>query len=730
MNAAKSNSPGRPASARHAKPLRARRAPHLDRELAWLEFNARVLHEARDPRNRLLDRVRFLSIFASNLDEFFQVRVSGLREQVRAGLTTMPADGESPAAQLRAVRARVLELVAEHSTAFRGLRRELARAGVEVLPYRDVPDDHAALRERFIREIHPVLTPLAVDPGHRFPYISTLTLSIAVGLRDPETGVRRFARVKVPPSLPRFLELDRRPDQRLGEHRFVLLDQVIEANLDLLFAGMEVEEHHLFRVTRNADLALEEDEADDLLLAIEEELRRRRFGEAVRLEIERSMPDSLRSVLLAGIGVTEDQVYTVSGMLDLTGLGILADLNRPDLRAEPTSSATPAELQPGVDEEAPDFFSVIRAEDVLLHHPYESFTTTVEQFVAQAAEDADVLAIKLTLYRTSGDSPIIGHLIQAAERGKQVVVLVEIKARFDERANIAWARKLEQAGAHVVYGLVGLKTHCKTLLVIRREGPVLRRYVHVGTGNYNSKTARLYTDLGILTARSDIGQDVTDLFNMLTGLSRQQAFRRLIVAPIALRSRFLALVQREIDHAAAGRQARIILKMNALVDPECMGALYRASAAGVEVDLVIRAACTLVPGVPDVSEHIRVRSIIGELLEHSRIWRFENGGEPEWYIGSGDLMERNLDRRIEAFVPILSSGPQAEVDFILDTMLADDRRAWTMRSDGSWVRVDEGGAPTSIDTHQVLRDHVAKRAARGPFGHQATLDHGSLEPWA
>jgi polyphosphate kinase len=719
------------APGRHgAKARRSRRARYLNRELSWIEFNARVLHEARDPRNPLLERVKFLSIFAANLDEFFQIRVSGLRQQVRAGVTTLGPDGHGPSAQLKAVRARVLELVAEHSSIFREVRRELRRAGVQLLDYADVPGDHAALRRRFVEEIHPVLTPLAVDPGHRFPYISTLSLSIAVGLRDPETGVRRFARVKVPPLLPRLLELERLPDQPANHHRFVLLDQVIEANLDLLFAGMEIEEHHLFRVTRNADLSLEEDEADDLLLAIEEELRRRRFGEAVRLEVERSMPASLRRILLPGIGVDDDQLYEVRGMLDLTGLAILAEVDRPDLRAEPWVPVTPRRLQPLDDEEEADIFAAIRERDILLHHPYESFSTTVERFVDQAADDPDVLTIKLTLYRTSGDSPIIQHLIRAAELGKQIVVLVEIKARFDERANIAWARKLEQAGAHVVYGLVGLKTHSKTLLVVRREEGVLRRYVHIGTGNYNSKTARIYVDLGLLTCRAEIGQDVTDLFNVLTGLSRQQAFRRLLIAPLSLRSRFLALVERETQHAAEGRPAGIILKVNALVDRECIDALYRASAAGVEIELIVRGGCTLVPGIDGLSEHIRVRSIIGEFLEHSRIWRFENAGQPEWYIGSADLMERNLDRRIEALAPVLDPELQGELDEILQTMLADDRRAWVMRSDGSWTRVDGGGTkPTTVDTHQVLRERAIRAAAAAPFARRGS-PAASLEPWA
>jgi len=719
-----------PAPERKQRSRRSHRTRFLDRELSWVEFNARVLHEARDVRNPLLDRVRFLSIFANNLDEFFQVRVAGLREQVRAGITTLPAEGPGPEAQLRAVRARVVELVVEHAAIFRALRVDLRRAGLEVVSYAKVPDDHAALRQRFLDEIHPVLTPLAVDPGHRFPYISTLTLSIAVGLRNPDTGARSFARVKVPPVLPRLLELERLPGQPLGHHRFVLLDQVIEANLDLLFSGMEIEAHHLFRVTRNADFNLEEDEADDLLLAIEEELRRRRFGEAVRLEIERTMPASLRQILMAGIGVTEDQVYEVSGMLDLTGLNLLVDLDRADLKASPWSPVTPPALQTLPDGEPPDVFAAVRAGDILLHHPYDSFTTTVEQFLAQAADDPDVLTIKLTVYRTSGDSPIVAHLIRAAEQGKQVVVLVEIKARFDERANIAWARKLEQAGAHVVYGLVGLKTHCKTMLVVRREAGALRRYVHIGTGNYNPRTARLYTDLGLLTCRGELGQDVTDLFNVLTGLSRQRAFRRLIVAPMGLRQRFLALVGREIGHAAAGRRASIVLKMNALVDRDCVDALYRASAAGVEIDLVIRGACALIPGLPGQSERIRVRSIVGELLEHSRIWRFENGGEVDWYVGSADLMERNLDRRIEALVPILEPDLQAEIAVILETMLADDRRAWTLGTNGRWARIDAGGGPTTIDTHATLRQRALRAAAGGGRRVDATNRPGSMEPWA
>jgi polyphosphate kinase len=709
---------------------KASRGRHLNRELSWVEFNARVLDEARDNRNPLLERVRFLSIFASNLDEFFQVRISGLREQVRAGRVTSFADEATPEAQLAAARERILELVAAESAIFKDVKKALSTEGIEIVSYGAIPEDHAALRQRFIDEIYPVLTPLAVDPGHPFPYISTLTLSIAVGVRDPETGERRFARVKVPQVLPRLLELERRADQPSRHHRFVLLDQVIEANLDLLFSGMEIFEHHLFRVTRNADFELEEDEADDLLLAIEEELRRRRFGEAVRLEVERSMPEPTRRLLLRGIGLTDAETYEVRGMLDLTGLGQLVELDRPDLRTPPWSPVTPIRLLPPDDDEPADIFAAVRSGDVFVHHPYESFSASVGRFVAQAADDPDVLTIKLTLYRTSGESSIVADLIRAAEAGKQIVVVVEIKARFDEQANIAWARKLERAGAHVVYGLVGLKTHSKTLLVVRREGSILRRYVHIGTGNYNPRTARLYTDLGLLTCRSEIGQDVSDLFNILTGLSRQRTFRRLLVAPMTLRTRFLELVDREVGHAVAGRRGRIVLKMNALVDRACVEALYRASAAGVEIDLIIRGACTLIPGVSGMSDHIRVRSVIGEFLEHSRIWRFENDGHPDWYIGSADLMDRNLDRRVEAFVPIDDPDARAELDVILKALLADDRRAWRLGSDGAWKRVDVvNGIPGSIEAHEILRERVLERAAAASPRRPHSVA-GSLEPWA
>jgi polyphosphate kinase len=670
--------------------------PYINRELSWLEFNARVLFEARDARNPLLERVRFLTIFASNLDEFFQVRIAGLRQQVKAGSTSLSPDDRTAAEQLVAARERVLELVEEHSSIYREIRAELAAEEIEIVEYASIPEHHAILRQRFLDEIYPVLTPLAVDPGHPFPYISTLSLSIAVGLRDPDTDETRFARVKVPPILPRLVEVE--------TDRFVLIDQVIEANLDTLFTGMEVVEHHLFRVTRNADLAIEEDEADDLLLAIEEELRRRRFGDAVRLEVERSMPGATRRILLEGTGLGEDDCYEIRGMLDLTGLRAIAELDRPALRSPAWNPVTPPRLIPHDEDEPADVFAAIRTADLLVHHPYESFSASIERFVAQAVDDPDVLTIKMTLYRTSGDSPIVQNLILAAERGKQVVVLVEIKARFDEEANIVWARKLEQAGAHVVYGLVGLKTHSKVALVVRREGSGLRRYVHIGTGNYNARTARIYTDLGLLSCRQELGADVTDLFNVLTGLSRQRDFRRLLVAPHSLRSRFLELVEREMGHAAAGHDARIVLKVNAIVDERSIDALYRASQAGVRVDIISRAGCSLLPGVEGLSDRISVRSIVGEFLEHSRIWGFANGGMPDWYIGSADLMDRNLDRRVEAVVPVEDADARARLEEFVDVMLADDRRSWQLGPEATWRRTEDvQGDPGTIDTQAELK---------------------------
>jgi polyphosphate kinase len=718
--------PSREQRSTSGKARQTRKATHdvyINRELSWLEYSARVLREAADPRNPVLERVRFLTIFAGMLDEFFQIRMSGLRQQVAAGSLALSPDGRTAAQQLAAARARVLELVADHSSIYLELRKSLAAAGIELVKYSAIPEHHETLRRRFLDEIFPVLTPLAVDPGHPFPYISTLSLSIAVGLRDPETGEHRFARVKVPPVLDRLMEVE--------PHRFVLIDQVIEANLDVLFSGMEILDHHLFRVTRNADLAIEEDEADDLLLALEEELRRRRFGEAVRLEVERSMPAGTRQILLRGIGLGEDDCYEIRGMLDLTGLHRIADLDRPDLKSTPWTPVTPARLVPPDDDEPADVFAAIRSGDLLVHHPYESFAASIERFIGQAVDDPEVLTIKMTLYRTSGDSPIVRDLIRAAERGKQVVVLVEIKARFDEEANIVWARKLEQAGAHVVYGLVGLKTHSKVALVVRREGSGLRRYVHIGTGNYNPKTARLYTDLGLLSARPELGADITELFNVLTGLSRQQTFRRLLVAPHSMRSRFLELVEREVAHARAGREARITIKLNALVDEQSIAALYRASQAGVQIDLIIRAACSLQPGIKGLSETITVRSIVGEFLEHSRIWGFANGGSADWYMGSADLMDRNLDRRVEAMVPVEDSDARARIAEIIELMLEDDRRSWQLGPHATWRRTEEiQGRDGTCDAHEELKARALAVATAAATPHRPRAGVGSLDPRA
>ncbi|MEO8228325.1 MAG: polyphosphate kinase 1 [Chloroflexota bacterium] len=696
---------------------------YINRELSWLDWNARVLYQARDPRNPLLERVKFLAIFAGNLDEFFQVRVAGLRQQAAARSARLSPDGLSAAEQLERIRPVVRDLMVQHSAAFAEIRKALTEQGVAIVKYGKIPQYHTKLRERFIDEIFPVLTPLAVDPGHPFPYISTLSLSIAVGLRDPESGEREFARVKVPAVLPRLIEVE--------PHTWVLLDQVIANNLDLLFTGMEITDAHLFRVTRNADLAIEEDEAGDLLLAIEEELRRRRFGEAVRLEVERSMPETTRKILLDGIGLSPDDCYEIAGMLDLSGLWAVAGLDRPDLQLPPWTPVVPPRLSPPDDDEPADVFAATRAGDILVHHPYDSFGASVERFIAQAAEDPEVLTIKMTLYRTSGDSPIVRDLIRAAERGKQVVVLVEIKARFDEEANIVWARKLEQAGAHVVYGLVGLKTHSKLALVVRREGSILRRYVHIGTGNYNPKTARLYTDLGLLSCRPELGADATDLFNVLTGLSRQRDFRRLLVAPHSLRFRILGLIQREIDFAAAGREARIVIKVNAIVDPESTEAIYRASQAGVDVDIIVRGMCSVRPGVPGLSERIRVRSIVGEFLEHSRIYGFANGGRQEWYIGSADLMDRNLDRRVEAVVAIEDPDAAARIAEIIGVMLADDRRSWQLGTDAVWRRTEElDGKEGRFDTFAEMKRIAIEGARETGQPHRPGAGVGSLDPRA
>ncbi|MGI8684634.1 MAG: RNA degradosome polyphosphate kinase [Acidimicrobiales bacterium] len=660
--------------------------PYLNRELSLLDFQARVLALAEDTSLPLLERAKFLAIFSSNIDEFFQVRVAGLKDQVAAGVATVGADGMTPAGTLAAIRERLSLLTARQARIFvEGVVPALGAAGIHVCDWESLDEGDQKHMEAVFEDIFPVLTPLAVDPGHPFPYISNLSLNLAVIVRDPVTGERRFARVKVPPLLPRFVAL---PD---GE-RFVALEQAIAAHLSRLFPGMEIECHHPFRVTRNTDLTVQEDgeEADDLLAAVEMELRQRRFGQAVRLEIDSAMSDEARDLLERELEVEPGDVYVVDGPLGLGDLWALHELDRPDLKDEPWQPVTPPGLAVDADDHV-DVFAALRECDILVHHPYDSFRTTVEAFVRQAARDPKVLAIKQTLYRTSGDSPIVKALIRAAERGKQVSALVELKARFDEQANIAWARALEEAGVHVVYGLVGFKTHSKTALVVRQEDDGIRRYCHVGTGNYNPKTARMYEDVGLLSADPDLGADLTDLFNFLTGYSRQHQYRKLLLAPTQLRARIVELIDKE---ASGDEPGRIVMKMNSLVDRAVIDALYRASGAGVSIDLIVRSMCALRPGVPGLSENIRVRSIVGRYLEHSRIFAFGNGkpGPTRYLIGSADMMQRNLDKRIEVVVPVEAPDLQARLQEILAVDLADDTLAWQLHGDGQWskVRTEKG----------------------------------------
>jgi polyphosphate kinase len=673
---------------------------YLNRELSWLDFNARVLAQADVPTIPLLERAKFLAIYSQNLDEFFQVRVAGLKDQVAAGLGVSTPDGLTPDEQLATIRERVLDLTAHQERIFLDeIVPALADAGIHLSDWETLDaDDRDYLVEVFEQQVFPVLTPLAVDPGHPFPYISSLSLNLAVLVRDPALGERRFARVKVPNLLPRFVVM---PD---GE-RYVPLEQVIAQHLGSLFPGMDIVSHHPFRVTRNADLTLEEEEADDLLAAVEIELRRRRFGRAVRIEVMRGIDEETLALLQRELDVSGDDVYETIAPLDLGGLWSVWELARPDLKDDPARRVTEPHLAAA--EETGEIFEAIRGGDILLHHPYDSFRTSVTAFVEAAANDPNVLAIKQTLYRTSAASPIVQALIHAATEGKQVAALVELKARFDEQANVEWARALEEAGVHVVYGLMGLKTHAKTSLVVRHDPDGIRRYCHIGTGNYNEKTARTYEDLGLLTCDPAIGADLSQLFNYLTGFARQERFRKLLVAPGALRPRLLELIRRE----AEAPEGRITLKMNSLVDIELIDALYDASRDGVEIDLVVRGICCLRPGVPGLSERIRVRSIIGRYLEHSRIYHFANGdgpGRPVYLIGSADLMPRNLDRRVEALVPIDDPQMQARLQQILDINLADDELAWELLPDGSWRKV-----PTTlgVSTHVTLERLAADRSA-------------------
>lgn len=678
---------------------------YFNRETSWMEFNDRVLQLAEDPDVPLLERLKFLAIVSSNLDEFFMVRVAGLHDQIDAGIEKPLQDGRTPSETLDALRAVVREHNVRQSTCLnRDLRPALAEHGIRIVGYDEVDGrERRALDERFRRQIFPVLTPLAVGLGRPFPYISNLSLSLGVMVRDPVTEVETFARVKVPKEmLPRFVAV--------GDSRtFVTLEELIAENLDVLFPGMEILDHAVFRVTRDADFTVS-DEADDLLQAVEEELRARRFGETVRVEVSAGMSGAIREQLTRALEVEPEDVFDVDGLLDLKDLWSIVGLpGYSELRDPPWSPVTQPLLQPDEDEQ-PDVLGAMRKRDILLHHPYDSFISSVERFVEQAVSDPDVLAIKQTVYRTSDDSPLVPALIRAAERGKQAVCLVEVKARFDERANIQWGRALEEAGVHVVYGLPALKTHAKCILVVRREGDGVRHYLHVGTGNYNAKTARLYTDFGLLTCDEQLGNDVADMFNFLTGFARPRGYRKVLVAPAHLRQGVVEEIERTIKVHQDGKPARIRMKMNSLVDKECIRALYRASQAGVEVEINVRGICCLKPGVPGVSENIKVVSVVGRFLEHSRIYAFERGSETTIYIGSADLMPRNLDTRVELLTPIRDESLRAELTDTLDRCFADNTNNWDLGTDGEWTRRQpNGGEPRNVQ-RELMVAHAALAA--------------------
>jgi polyphosphate kinase len=653
----------------------------LDRELSWIAFNARVLELAQDPGIPLLERVRYLGIFASNLDEFFMVRIAGLKRRIAAGVAVPSASGLNPRDVLARSLAESHALMVQHAETFAAeMVPALADEGIALLRWADLSEvEQKRLSEIYRDRVFPVLTPLAVDPAHPFPYISGLSLNLALVMRNPETGKDHFARVKVPPIIDRWMEA--------APGRFVPLEDVIAAHLDLLFPGMQVVAHHTFRVTRNEDLEVEEDDAENLLKALEQELLRRRFGPPVRLEVDESIDPGVLDLLVSELGVRDDEVFHLRGPLDLRSLSQVAELDRPELHHEPFLAGTHEHLAEVETASPADLFGALRKRDVLVHHPYDSFATSVQRFIEQAAADPHVLAIKQTLYRTSGDSPIIDSLVDAARSGKQVLVLVEIKARFDEQANIRWARKLERAGCHVVYGLVGLKTHCKLALVVRDEPDGLRRYAHIGTGNYNPRTARQYEDFGLLTTDPDIASDLTDLFNNLSGFAQQtSSYRRLLVAPVGLRDGLIERIDREIEHHRNGRGGELRFKLNSLVDETVTDKLYEASQAGVRVDLVIRGICTLRPGVPGLSENIRVRSVLGRFLEHSRVYWFAGGGTPEAWIGSADLMHRNLDRRVEVLVRVPAAEHVTALGELIAMMADDDTTSWHLKPDATWHR--------------------------------------------
>jgi polyphosphate kinase len=688
-----------------AEPDLSSSALYFNRELSWLEFNARVLELAEDDSVPLLERAKFCAIVSSNLDEFFMVRVAGLHDQIEAGIETPLQDGRTPRATLEEIRRVAREHLERQSRCLElSLRPALAEHGIRIVKVDEVDEaERRALDERFRRQIFPVLTPLAVGLGRPFPYISNLSLSLGVLVRDPVTNVETFARVKVPKEmLPRFVPTG-------DGYTFVPLEDLIAKHLDTLFPGMEIVDYDVFRVTRDADFTVS-DEADDLLQAVEDELRRRRFGDVVRVEVGAGMSPAIREQITGSLQVEDEDVFGVPGLLDLQDLwDIVSVPGYAELRDPPWTPVTQPRLHGGDDNEPADLLAAMRRGDILLHHPYDSFTTSVERFVEQAVADPDVLAIKQTVYRTSDDSPLVPSLIRAAERGKQAVCLVEIKARFDERANVQWARALEEAGVHVVYGLPSLKTHAKCLLVIRREGDGVRHYVHVGTGNYHRKTARLYTDFGLLTCDERIGADVADMFNFLTGFARPRAYRRVLVAPAHMRAGILEEIERTVEAHREGRAARIRMKMNSLVDRACIQALYRASQAGVPIEINTRGICCLRPGVPEVSENIRVISIVGRFLEHSRIYSFEREDDCTVYIGSADLMPRNLDTRVELLAPVRDETLRADLLDTLDRCFADNVNTWDLGEDGGWTRRAPDGEPRSVQ-RELMAGHAARAA--------------------
>jgi polyphosphate kinase len=680
---------------------------YLNRELSWLEFNLRVLHEAEDPSTPLLERLKFMAIFDSNLDEFFMKRIGGLKQQLASNLRELPPDSRTPRQQLAEIHAAVRPLLDRQRRLFsQELLPALRQHGLEILRWDELrASERRHLSDEFSRKLFPILTPLAFDPAHPFPFISNLSLSLAVCVKEPGESELRFARIKAPHILPRWLQVP-------GTLRFVPLEEVIAHNLERLFPGMEIVESYPFRVTRNADVQRNEEEADDLLEAIQEELRERRFATVVRLEVAEGMPAWMLELLFEELEVGEQEVFEIDGPLALKDLMQLTSVPLPSLRYRPWAPVTHPRLHPLEPGEEVDVFSAIAGGDILVHHPYDSFATSVQRFIETAALDPAVLAVKQTLYRTSAESPNMRALIRAAEDRKQVAVTVEIKARFDEAANIEWAERLEKVGAHVAYGVVGLKTHAKVALVVRQEKDGLRCYTHIATGNYNAETAKLYTDLGLLTCREDIADDVVQLFNMLTGYVHKPRFKKLLVAPINMRQRFLELIQREVDHQEAGRGGHIVAKMNALEDKAISEALYAASAAGVRIDLIVRGICRLRPGLPGHSETIRIISIVGRFLEHSRIFSFANGGKPEYFLGSADWMARNLDYRVEAIVPVEDPRVQEELKAILDLQLGDNVKAWDMRPDGSYVqrRPADGEEPRS--SQELLMQRALERAGR------------------